>query len=257
MNYDLQKASLLKRFSAWLLDAILLCVLATGCIWAVSDIVNLNRHTDQLNAYYEQYEAEYNISFNITREAYDAMTQEEREAYDAALEDATRAMNEDEDVMQTFSVIVQLLLLVCSIGIFLARLILDFLIPLWLRNGQTLGKKVFGLAVMRTNGVRLGSVSLFIRAILGKYTIGTMIPIFVLIMSMTGILGTMGTLMLFVLLGAQIILMITTVTNSMIHDKLSDTVVVDLSSQLIFDSPEELLAYQQRIAAEKAERQTY
>ena len=43
-----------------------------------------------------------------------------------------------------------------------------------------------------------------------------------------------------------------TPTNSTIHDLLCDTVVVDIASQEIFETEEELLEHKKRLAAEKA-----
>jgi ABC-type polysaccharide transport system permease subunit len=45
--------------------------------------------------------------------------------------------------------------------------------------------------------------------------------------------------------------------NAAIHDLLAGTVVVDMSSQTIFRSTEDLIAYQKQVAAERAARQTY
>ena len=45
--------------------------------------------------------------------------------------------------------------------------------------------------------------------------------------------------------------------NCAIHDLLADCVVVDLSSQLIFDTEEELLEYKKRMSAENAAQQSY
>ena len=53
---------------------------------------------------------------------------------------------------------------------------------------------------------------------------------------------------------AQAVLLIATKTRSLLHDKLSHTVTVDFSSQLIFDTPEELLEYKQARHAEMVER---
>lgn len=253
MVYDLQKAGLMKRISAWVLDLILLSVLAVGFAWIISDIVGFDEHSVKLENYYNQYETEYGTSFEYSQEEYMALSEEERAAYDAAYE----AMIADEDVVYTYNLVLQLTLLLISLGIFLAVLVLEFLIPLWLRNGQTVGKKIFGLAVMRTNGVRIGAVSLFIRAILGKYTIETMIPVFIITMWLLSILGFEGTIVLGVILLVQLVLLITTPTNSLIHDKLSDSVVVDMSSQMIFASEAERLEYQQRLAAEDASRRPY
>ena len=49
--YDIQKASILKRVSAWILDVILLAVLTVGCAWVFSDIVGYDDQQAQLDAY--------------------------------------------------------------------------------------------------------------------------------------------------------------------------------------------------------------
>ena len=55
----------------------------------------------------------------------------------------------------------------------------------------------------------------------------------------------------------QIILLIVTRTNSLIHDTLSSTVVIDFASQMIFDSVEAKREYQLRIHKEEAEKSDY
>lgn len=272
MICDLQKAGILKRFSAWLLDAILLCVLAAGCFWAISAISGYDGHSAKLEEYYTQYETEFGVTFDFLAYGVDALTEAEREAYNAMTEaeqtayverytqacnDAYQAMIANEDMVYTYNLVLQLTILMLCIGIFLARLLLDFVVPLLFGNGQTVGKRIFNLAVMRTGSIRISPVSLFIRAILGKYAIETMIPAFIVTMWLLGIMGIGGTVIVAVLMLSQLILVITTPTNSLIHDKLADTVVVEMASQMIFNSQEDKVAYQEKLAAEKAERQTY
>ena len=43
----------------------------------------------------------------------------------------------------------------------------------------------------------------------------------------------------------------------MIHDLLAGTVVVDYMSQMIFDTPEAMIAYKEKIAAEQALKEPY
>ena len=51
----------------------------------------------------------------------------------------------------------------------------------------------------------------------------------------------------------EIALILGTKARTPIHDKLAHTVTVDFASQMIFDTPEELLAYKKRIHAEQVE----
>ena len=131
------------------------------------------------------------------------------------------------------------------------------MVPICFKHGRTLGKKIFGLAVIRTNGVKLGGQAHFIRAIIGKYTIETMVPVYILLMIIFGTLGITGTLVLLLLLGLELFTVFTTKTRSTIHDLISDTVVVDYNSQMIFDSEEELIAYKTRIHEEEANKREY
>ena len=258
MKYDLQKASPMKRLAAWLLDAILLCVLTSCFVWAVWDMTGAKDDGIKLNTLYEYYETKYDISFTVnqeTQDAYNALTEDERKAYDARYKEAEEAMINDPEYVESRMSWIQSAILAVCIGIFLAKIVLEFVVPLMMRNGQTIGKKAFGLAVMRSNSVQINGTRLFIRAILGKYTIETMVPIFLLILAFTS-MGIVALILILVIAATQLILMITTPTSARLHDLMADTVVVDMHSQLIFDSEQARTEYLQRIAAEKAQQST-
>ena len=135
--------------------------------------------------------------------------------------------------------------------------VLEFIVPLIFKNGQTIGKKVFGIAVMRLDHVKVTAPFIFIRNILGKYTVETMIPIILIILIVFGLVGFMGPVIILLVLLTNIIMMIVTKTNSGIHDMLVSTVVVDMASQMIFDSPEALLEYKQKVHAEIVDKADY
>lgn len=251
MIYDLQKATMWKRISAWLFDTILLSVAAVFCAWLISMAVGFDGYNDALNERYTYYESEYQVHFDMSLSEYEAMTPEQTAALDAAY----AALAADETAAYNYRMVLQLTLLITSLGILLAYLIMEFLIPMLFHNGQTLGKKIFGIGVMRTSGIKVNGICLFIRTILGKYTIETMIPVFILIMIYWGSMGLAGTLVLLALLIGQVIAVIVTHTNSPIHDLLADTVVIDVASQLIFDTQEDLMAYKQKAHAEKVARE--
>ena len=144
-----------------------------------------------------------------------------------------------------------------AISIFLAYLALEFFVPLKLRNGQTIGKKVFGIGVMRTGSIKINAVSLFIRTVLGKYTIETMIPVLISILIFFGAMGVVGIAIMALLFIVQVCLLFGNGRRAVIHDLLADSVTVDLASQMIFDTEADLLAYKQKLHSEKAARQSY
>lgn len=253
MIYDLQKASMGKRISAFLFDGILLGTLAVAFAFLISVITGFDNYNSQLNAAYEKYEAQYGMTFDITYEEYNALTPEQSAVY----EEAYNALSADEEAMSAYSMIVSLTLVITTFGILLAYAVLEFLIPLLFGNGQTLGKKIFSVGLMRTDGVKLTTFQLFVRTFLGKYTIETMIPVLILLMLYFGTIGIVGTAIILGLLLLDVILIIATKTNSTIHDLLAVTVAVDISSQMIFRSSQDLIDYQKKVAAEKAARQVY
>ncbi len=253
MIYDLQKASVWKRCSAALFDFIILGIVVVGLATLLSALLGFNKYNDRMNAAYDKYEKEYGIEFEISEEEYLSKTTEEKELWDTAYE----ALCKDKDAIYAYNMVFQLSILILTFSILFGYLIMEFIIPILLKNGQTLGKKIFGLGVMRTDGVKVVAPLLFIRTILGKFTIETMIPVIILLMILFNSIGIVGPVIIGLILLVQVILMIATNTNSMIHDVLAKTVVVDVASQMIFDSEEEMIAYKNKVHAEQVAHQTY
>ena len=255
--FDTQRASILKRVSAFLLDIILISVLATGFAWLISIIVNYAAHSDKLNESYNAYYEAYGIDSELKEEEYNAMTDEEKAAYDQKLKAMEEAMQQDKELQKQFSQVVSLTLLMVSLGIFFAYIILEFAVPLILKNGQTLGKKVFSLAVMRVDGVKVTPFMMFVRTLLGKYTVETMIPVAIIVLILFGSGGIIGITVLGMLTILQIGLFVGTHNHTPIHDLFAQTVVVDLSSQIIFDTEAEMIEAKKQAAQAAAERKTY
>ena len=253
MIYDLQKAGMWKRISAFLFDNILLLVAIVGIAALLSTMLGYDKHSNTLNAAYEKYETQYGITFNTTEEQYNAMTEAEKANYDAAYE----ALTADEEAMYAYSMMVNLMLVILSGAILLAMFIFEFAVPMLFGNGQTLGKKIFGIAIMRTDGVKVSGPLMFIRTILGKFTVETMIPVIILFMMFLGTIGIIGPFIIMVLLALQCIMLVMSKSGRLIHDYLAKTVAVDMSSQMIFRTTEDLIAYKKRLAAEQAARQVY
>lgn len=253
MMYDLQKASMWKRISAYIFDAILLGILAVGVALLLSLILGYDAYPAKVEEARSEYEELYDVSFDLTMAEYDKLTEEEQNRYD----EATRAMFSDEDVIYAYSMMINLTLLITSFGVLAAYLVLELLVPALFGNGQTLGKKAFGIGVMRSDGVKLTMPILFIRTVLAKYTLETMVPILLIIMLYFGFIGGTGLLVIGALLLLQIILVAATQNHTPLHDVIAHTVTVDMASQLIFDSQADMIAYKKRLHAEEASRRDY
>ena len=250
MEHALQKASLGKRIAAGILDGILICILATGFAFLLSVLLGYDGYYQTLTDGYSRYETQYGVSFDIPREE---LSDADREKWDAAY----KAFSQDAEVTKAYNVVLNLTLVIASVAILLSVLAWEFAVPLLLHDGQTVGKKVFSLGLVRVDGVQVTNLQLMVRALLGKFAVEIMIPVFVILMVFWGISGLIGPIVLLALLVAQAICLCVSKTNALLHDQMAGTAVVDISSQRIFRSTEDLIAYQKQVAAERAARQTY
>lgn len=240
---DLQKASVTKRAAAWLLDAILVCVLALGFAVLLSAVLRYDSHYAELNARAEKYEQQYGPVVTASVEVYEQMSAQQKESYG--------------DVAYLSQLVFNLTLVIVTLSVLFGVMITEYVLPLFLKHGQTVGKKAFGIGLMRVDGVRISNLQLFVRALLGKYTIETMIPVYMLLMLYFQMIGITGIVVLLGLLVAQLICVCVTRNNSAIHDLMAATVAVDLASQKVFNSTEDLLEYTKKLHAEKAKKQDY
>ena len=175
----------------------------------------------------------------------------------ARTDEALRAMNNDVQSRKALNMMMQLSLLIVSFGLLVGYIIMEFVVPMLFKNGQTLGKKIFGVAVMHTSFIKISGPMLFARTILGKFAIETMVPVYIILMMFFGAIGVVGPAVLILLGVLQLAVLIFTHTNSAIHDLLSKTVTVDLASQKIFENEEELTQWKARMHAEKVQKQAY
>ena len=249
MIYDLQKDSILKRISAFLLDFILICIVAVGAAALFSLILNFDQ---AYQGYYDRYEIvfsqvdadirqELGIDFTWT-EGVDKLTAEQKVKYDQYVQKLGEELNKDKDLVIAYNNIVILTLTIIPLSFFVAFLLLEFVVPLIFKNGQTVGKKIFGIAVCHTTGVKISTFSLFVRGVIGKFTIETMVPVFLLLMMFfRG--GITALIIIGLLLILQLVLLLKTKTRSLIHDVISYSCEVDLASQMIFDTEDDRLKY--------------
>lgn len=330
MIYDVQKASVTKRFAAFLLDIILIACLAVGFMALIAVICDYDGHYDKYknsvetvqDAVIEKYKTVFGIDLAISEDDYNNLTEEEQkqfkeyslsasedinalllgnEKYDDvfaeikgiviknfetendltydiseedynALDEKTRKKydsingridsigNANKVYTKESPLVLSFTLMITTIGIFLSVFVLEFVFPLFFKNGQTIGKKVFSIAVMHTNGVRVRPFSMFVRSILGMYVFEIMVPVLVGIMIFFNILNLIiGICVLVAIVILQMAVYIATrnTSKSFLHDLMARTVVVDLSSQMIFDSEEERIEFVKAEQRELAERDAY
>lgn len=197
-------------------------------------------------------EEEHEVSYTVTDAEREFFTNNQTKRWNNAYEECDKFLSKDLGYGERTMRIVAYTLLMVSLGILLSMLVLEFAIPLIFKNGQTVGKKVFGIAVIHQNGVRVNTITMFIRTFLGKYAVETMCPVLLLLMLFTGnaliAVIVMGLLVIF-----EIVLFIWQKdTRPFIHDVFAKTVCVDLASQMIFDNEAEMAEFRRNAYAESS-----
>ncbi|MDE6586288.1 MAG: RDD family protein, partial [Clostridia bacterium] len=265
--FELKKIGIVKRLSAQLLDIILLAVLATGFMFVISLICNYSAEeqlstqnytawedfrktyvgdiADYYGFSYEEDGNSYIIkkdgevsSFNELMYQLDKSNGEDRETKEAY--DAYKGLPSVAEVNRQYQYVYSLLFMMTSLGILLSYIVLEFLIPIIFKNGQTVGKKVFGICLVRPDCVKITHLSLFARTLLGKYAIETMFPVLLVFMFLFGGLGILAIVLFVALELLNLILFFALKNRTPIHDLLASTVVVDMKLQMIYQSVEEL-----------------
>ncbi len=238
-----------KRISAYLFDTIIIFILMVGVAYLTSVITRYDDYTTAFEEREAIYEEEFGIDFDITKEIYEGLSDEEKakypEDYPDKLDAAQKKLGSDSKAAYYYAMIMSLIVLIISVSVIVSFVVYEFAVPLFLGNGQTLGKKIFGIAVVRSDLVKVSGPVMFARAVLGKCTVELLLP-FVMIFAM-GIVGTVCAALISIM---SLCLLIFTKNRTPIHEVISHTLTVDITSQRIFDSVEDLVAYKNRIHRE-------
>lgn len=254
MRFELQRADFWKRISAFLFDIMMILIIIVSAALLMSTIFKYDKYVDVVEQIENEYVEKYGINPDITKEEFAALSEEEKGVYYACDEERMQ----DPRLLASYNMLSSLKFVIPSVSILIAYVILELVVPIFFKNGQTLGKKAFGIGVMHTNGVRMRGQAHFIRSIIGKCLIEALVPFYFVMMIFNGKLGpVLGLVMIGLMLVLQIFAVASTRTRSSIHDLISDTVVVDLSSQMIFDTYEDLMEYKTRIHEEEANKTEY
>ena len=247
MTLNIQKANFWKRLSAWLVDTVLVLVLSMSLSLPVLRILDFDYYSTRLTAIHtmhkETVESQFSVDLDISKEDYEKLPEVQKTVYQDAQRALAEALGKDKEYITLRADRMSVVVTDACIVLFASILLAHFVLPLILKNGQTLGKKVFGLAVVRSNCVKVSPTALFLRSIVGLFAIETMAVSFFLMIYPVGVVAAVLVQVL------QIFVMVKTPNNCCIHDLLSDTIVVDFASQRIFETNEEFLEY---VKAEKA-----
>ena len=254
MGLDLQKASISKRLAAFMIDFFIFILLFALIASLFSTIFGYGESIKAFTKHYEKYEEKYDIDSNISREEYDKLPDDVKQRYEAA----TKELEEDiEEVTALYLEIATKTFLVIAVSLFFTFIITELAVPLFLKNGQTVGKKLFSIGLMRVDNIKVTHFQMFVRAIVGKFIIETLIPVMLIILEFFGVLGGIGYIVVALYIVVQLIMFFVTKNKYALHDALAVTVAVDMQTQMIFDSSEELAAYKAKLHEEEVQNSPY
>ncbi|MCI5745224.1 MAG: RDD family protein [Erysipelotrichaceae bacterium] len=231
--YKPVNAKMIKRLAAFIIDAILLLIVSTGILYICSVSSYYDTHYDNLhNQYreigYEIYDEE-NKTWKIIDENYENF------------EDIIKEYNNNEIIKKENEFFSKFVLNAPLLSITISLLILEIIIPLILKNGQTIGMKCFSIALISTSEIKVKPLQIFIRGLFGKIVLLGLIPYMCLIYSFfnpTG--GLLGTIFFLLINIINLIFLFSTPNKTAIPDKIGQVFAVDATSTIFFNSLKDL-----------------
>ena len=115
-----------KRISAALCDFIALTIVAVGVAFVLSLILGFDAKIDHLEEISEGYETRFGVDFQIPNEDYQKLSDEEKDLYEQAMD----AFSADIEANNVFSLIINHILIMTTIGTLTAFFLLEFIVPL-------------------------------------------------------------------------------------------------------------------------------
>lgn len=258
MGLDLQKASVSKRLAAFMIDFFIFILLFSLIASLCSFIFGFGSSVEAFFDIYDKYKEKYELDDLYTQnyDEYMKLPDDVKLRYEAATEEFEKS----GDAARVYELLIEIAIkafFIISISILFSFVVTELAVPLFLKNGQTLGKKLFAIGIMRLDGVKITNFQLFVRAIVGKCIIETLIPVMFILLSFFGALGGLGYLVVALFVLVQAIMFIVTKNKYGLHDALAVTVAVDMQTQMIFNSHEELIAYKTKLHEEEVQNSPY
>ena len=232
--YTPTNAKLIKRLAAYMIDIITIIILFTGVLFVLSEIFNYMELSNQL----EQLYIELGVKVADSEGKYDFC-----DVKNDTCKQALKVLYEHEKFYPIFNS-VQNFLIYAPIGsIFVSLLVFELIMPLIFKNGQTIGMKLFNIALLSKNHIRVKPIQIFVRFLFGKFIINGIIPVIgVMYIFVSEGAGMTGAMLLLLFIIANVACYGIGQNKTLIPDALSGCFPIDLQEQIFFDTEDELIA---------------
>lgn len=210
-----------RRFGAFIVDLCLVIFLTVMIALPLRGVSGYTAASEKMDAIFNSIASQHGVDINITNQQYNALSEEEKLAVDAALKD----ISENEEAAELYSKTVKLTMIITFASLFVAVVILELVLPLIFKNGQTIGKKLMRLEVRRRDGSSVNFVTLLLRSISGKFFLDYGLPVFFFFSMLYANAGRIPLVGLLLLATAQIVSIAVTSDRRALHDILAGTYV--------------------------------
>lgn len=233
--YVPKQAKIVKRFAAWVVDIILIVILWTGISFITTVAYNYDHHLEVVQEKY----IEYNLA------TYD---EEKKEYIYADIENDPLAKENyfllvnDNEYIESYHKVNVGQIVILSTGLFGSLLVFEFILPLFLKHGRTIGMRFFGIGYVTDEDIDVTHKEVFVRFMFGKLAICGFIPLtgYLMFALNTDFKG-MGLILLIGVPILNLILSCITEEKRGIHDYLARVKPIDNDCQIYVKTKEELI----------------
>ena len=233
--YDSRPAKPVKRIAAWIVDMILMLVVATGIAWLVS----LCYGYDNYNSIIEQKYVEYGLKYESSEEPGKYIYCDYPSDKDC--QDKWEKCKNDPEFYKAYEMRVKGGPIILATSLSLTLLIFEGILPICLKHGRTIGMRFFGVGYVTEDGIEPPVSSILVRFIFGKLILGGLIPLFSLMYIINGSgFGLVGIIALILYFGVNGYLLVFTKEKRYIHDYIARMRPVDNDNQIYIKTTDEL-----------------
>lgn len=246
--YTPKKPTWFKRILASFLDLILFAVLLTGMMLLLSYVIGYQHDLELLTQKYIEYGV-YILNkdgqYEFCSEASSCM-------------DAWKAFNQDALAIQYYDSVAMKTLPITIGGVFLSELILEFIIPLFLKNGRTIGMFCLGIAYLDKKDIQITHIQLFIRFLFGKFIVVSVLPLFCFYLHFFNIWPTYGLVACLAFVIGNLIMKFVTERRVGFADAIGSMYMVENEAQVYVKTTEELSKLKaEELKAKEKQKKTY
>jgi len=238
--YTPKKPKLVKRIAAWIVDFILFLVLATGFAFFLSFATNYDHYVNVVN--------DKAIAYNVAEKDEETGKVVYYDENTPGIQDKLQQLYKDQEFVKAYQMRRNCIFIIVLGGETLSLVILEFVLPLVLKHGRTIGMRFFDVGYVTDDGIDPPFKNIFVRFLFGRLLLTAIIPTICVILVLYGYLGASYALISIIFLAIEILLNIYMLCigpeKRGLHDYIARMKPVDNSCQIYCKTTQELAANQ-------------